>query len=374
MDTDNNHSNDSKKDDEVGFPVFHETTQCKNCEQTHEVGFEFCPYCGQKTNEDLTVGVLFYNTISNYFSFDARFFKSFIPLMFKPGILAKRFIEGKRLLYLHPAQMYLFISIVFFFLFSIISRDFIIKTDNVIEEGFKSEKISDTLQTKTIDSVAIAKMTAPLRNSKIVTGMSVEELKTLDSIISVSSSGKNVPIMDFGFDSKKLDSLIAINAPEKEQFKAMGMTDDAGIFTRRFYKQVLKIYKQSGKGVIQAFLDSVPISMFILLPIFAMILKLFFWRRHPFAHHLVFSFYYYSFLFTVFTIIVLTKLIWEIPDWINWLIVFSTFFYLFLAIKNFYKQSYFVSFFKTSIITFTYMLFIMPIAIGVMMVGAFLFY
>lgn len=350
------------------------TTTCKNCEQTHEVDFEFCPYCGQKTNEDLTVGVLFYNTISNYFSFDARFFKSFIPLMFKPGILAKRFIEGKRLLYLHPAQMYLFISIVFFFLFSIISRDFIIKTDNVIEEGFKSEKISDTLQTKTIDSVAIAKMTAPLRNSKIVTGMSVEELKTLDSIISVSSSGKNIPIMDLGFNSKKLDSLITIKAPEAEQLKAMGMKDDAGIFTRRFYKQVLKIYKQSGKGVIQAFLDSVPISMFILLPIFAMILKLFFWRRHPFAHHLVFSFYYYSFLFTVFTIIVLTKLIWEIPDWINWLIVFSTFFYLFLAIKNFYKQSYFVSFFKTSIITFTYMLFIMPIAIGVMMVGAFLFY
>ena len=33
--------------------------------------------------------------------------------------LAKRFIEGKRLLYLHPAQMYLFISVVFFFLLSV---------------------------------------------------------------------------------------------------------------------------------------------------------------------------------------------------------------------------------------------------------------
>lgn len=124
------------------------TTTCKNCEQTHEVDFEFCPYCGQKTDVDLTFGVLFYNTISNYFSFDARFFKSFIPLMFKPGILAKLFIEGKRLLYLHPAQMYLFISVVFFFLFSIVTRESISKLDNLFEEGFKSEKISDTLQTK----------------------------------------------------------------------------------------------------------------------------------------------------------------------------------------------------------------------------------
>ena len=90
---------------------------CKNCEKEYNDSFEFCPHCGQKSNDELTIGILFYNTISNYFSFDARFFKSYIPLMFKPGYLPNKFIEGKRLLYLHPAQMYLFISVVFFFLF-----------------------------------------------------------------------------------------------------------------------------------------------------------------------------------------------------------------------------------------------------------------
>ena len=94
------------------------TAKCLNCEEPLEEGFKFCPNCGQKTNEILTVGVLFYNTIANYLSFDARFFKSFFPLMFKPGMLAKCFIQGKRLLYLHPAQMYLFVSVVFFFLLS----------------------------------------------------------------------------------------------------------------------------------------------------------------------------------------------------------------------------------------------------------------
>ena len=253
MENNNNHSNGSEKNDEVGFTIEHEITACKNCEEDYEVGFQFCPHCGQKTNEDLTVGVLFYNTISNYFSFDARFFKSFIPLMFKPGVLAKRFIEGKRLLYLHPAQMYLFISVVFFFLFSIVSRDSVNKLDNLFEEGFKNEKILDTLKTKPIDSVTVAKITAPLKNSKIITGMDEKELKALDSIITASSGGENIPKMDFGFDSKKLDSLIAINAPEKEQFKAMGMKDDAGIFTRRFYKQVLKIYNFTNYGIFSLF-------------------------------------------------------------------------------------------------------------------------
>jgi len=374
MGTDNNNDPISEENTDVGFHMEHELTTCKNCEQDHEADYGFCPYCGQKTNEDLTVRVLFYNTISNYFSFDARFFKSFIPLMFKPGNLAKRFVEGKRLLYLHPAQMYLFISVVFFFLFSIVSRDFVNKTDNVFEEGFKSEKEKDTVQRQLLDSADVAKITAPLKNKELISGLNEEELENLDSIITANSSSKNIPVMDLGFDSKKVDSLIAIKAPKSEIYTAMGMEDDASMITRRFYAQALKIYDQSGKGVVQAFLDSIPISMLLLLPIFAFILKLFFFRRGPFAHHLVFSFYYYSFLFTVFSIIVIANFIWEVPDWVDWLVAISTFLYLFIAIKRFYGQGYFISFIKTSLATFIYMIFVLPIALIVMSIGAFLFY
>ena len=374
MENNNNINSNSEKEDEVDIPVRFGATACQNCEIEYEVGFQFCPHCGQKTNEDLTVGVLFYNTISNYFSFDARFFKSFIPLMFKPGILAKRFIEGKRLLYLHPAQMYLFISVVFFFLFSIVSRDFVDESDAAFERGFKYEDSVDTLKTKVIDSVAIAKITAPLRNNNVITGMNEEDLKALDSIITLNANTNNIPSLNFGFDSKKLDSLIATNALEAEQLKAMGMKDNAGLFQRRIYTQGLKIYKQSGNGLFQAFIDSIPISMFILLPIFAFILKLLFFKRGPFTHHLVFSFYYYSFLFTVFSIIVIVNYVQEIPDWIDWLVALSTFFYLLFAIKRFYGQGYFLSFFKTCVATFVYITFVTPIAIGVMIAGAFLFY
>ena len=95
---------------------------CKNCDHLLEEDHRYCPECGQKTDEELTVKVLFNNTISNYFSVDSRFFVSFLPLVFSPGYLASRFVEGKRLKYLHPAQFYLFISVVFFFLLSIETR------------------------------------------------------------------------------------------------------------------------------------------------------------------------------------------------------------------------------------------------------------
>ncbi|HNU60388.1 MAG TPA: DUF3667 domain-containing protein, partial [Aquaticitalea sp.] len=105
-------------------------SDCHSCAQKFEAQYPYCPYCGQKAQTKLTLGVLFNNTINNYFSVDARFFKSFVPLILKPGYLAKKFVQGKRA-YLHPAQFYLFISIVFFFLFSFISR----KQSEVLNEA-----------------------------------------------------------------------------------------------------------------------------------------------------------------------------------------------------------------------------------------------
>lgn len=349
---------------------------CQNCDQEFEQEFNFCPHCGQKDKDELTMGVLFYNTISNYFSFDARFLRSFIPLMFRPGFLAKKFVEGRRLQYLHPAQYYLFVSVIFFFIFSFQTREYNQQFDDVLKKGFDSTSSSnkDSIAENGLDSVQISKITNPLKDSQIITRMEEEQLQDLDSILKENIQTKEDFEMNLGYDRKKLDSLIAIEAPEQEQLKAMGMKDDAGFMARRFYTQMLKFQKNSGGGILQGFFDSIPISLFILLPIFAFILKLFFWRRGAYSHHLVFSFYYFSFMFLVLSFIMLTNLFWKIPDWIDWLIALSTYLYLLIGIKNFYGQSFVVSFFKTGLISFFYTMMVIPIAIVVLAVASFLIY
>jgi len=349
---------------------------CKNCEKEFLEEFQFCPFCGQKSKDELTMGVLFYNTISNYFSVDARFFRSFIPLMFRPGFLAKRFVEGKRLLYLHPAQYYLFASVIFFFLFSFQVREYNQKVDTVLKKGFENDAVLqiDSLQKKTIDSASIAKLTQPLKDKNVITGVDTKELEKLDSIIAVNSNNTNNSSINFGYDKNKLDSLIAIGAPESDQLRAMGMEDDAGFLKHRFYSQMLKFQKNNGGGILQAFFDSIPLALFILLPIFAFILKIFFWRRGSFAHHLVFSFYYFSFLFTLLSIILILNYFWNVPNWIDWFLVLFINIYLFIAVKQFYKQGYILSFFKTGTVLFIYMLFVLPIAIVIMTASSFLFY
>jgi hypothetical protein len=88
----------------------------------------------------------------------------------------------------------------------------------------------------------------------------------------------------------------------------------------------------------------------------------------------VFSFYFFSFLFTAFTIIMLGNFIYPIPDWIDWLLVLMTGIYLWIAIKKFYGQGYFVSLLKTGIISFLYLLVVLPGALVVLVIVSFLIY
>ena len=352
---------------------------CQNCEQPYDEGFQFCPHCGQKTNDELTIGVLFYNTISNYFSFDARFLKSFIPLMVKPGYLAKEFIKGKRLLYLHPAQMYLFISVIFFFLFSFSVRNQAETLNTELKKTLNKDDITvlDSVELRQRDSLKHIndslnkiELRKTLEDNKLLTRMTEKEI---DSLVEIGDASKTN--VNFGFNESEIDSLINANASDNEIYKSMGLEEDAGWFQRKMYEQALKFYKsRDGGNILKAFYDTIPIALFFLLPIFALILKILYYKKGKYAHHLVFSFYFFSFLFTTFSFIVGLNLIWDIPDYIDWLIAFSTFVYLMIALRKFYGQGWFLSWLKGSIDTFTFMAIIVPVAAFIIGMFAFLFY
>jgi hypothetical protein len=285
-------------------------------------------------------------------------------------------VSGKRLMYLHPAQMYLFISVIFFFLFSFKIREYNSSFDNVLKQGFGLEQSKDSTNMNPLDSTTVANINETFKEEGLFSDMSDEEKQELDSIMKLVTMPQNVKNdFAFGYDRVKLDSLISAGASEKEQLKALGMEDDAGFTTKLFYKQGLKLHKNKGGGIVQALFDTIPISLFILLPIFAMILKVFFWRRGTFAHHLVFSFYYFSFLFVTMSIVLaFNYFIVDIPDWIDWLIIMSTFFYLVFAMRTFYQQGFIMSFIKASVASFVYMMFVLPVAMTIMLGLAFLFY
>lgn len=322
--------------------------QCKNCEKSSEPSFVYCPYCGQETANTLTVGLLFSNTISNYFSIDGRFFKSFIPLMTRPGVLAKRFVDGKRKLYLHPAQFYLFISVVFFFLFSFTVR----KADDNLTKTLRNLFNKET----SIDSAKLDLFEVNL---------------TLDSL---ETDKEKTTANAFYFKKEILDSLIKIGAPLPEKLRAMGLKEDKGALTTKVFTQVLKLYEQKGGGIIQTLYDTIPIAMFVLLPLFALLLKLTYWRRATFAHHIVFSFYFFTFLFTTFCIRLLVNTFVSIPLWVDILFFTSFLIYLVLALSHFYRSNWKNALLKGTFISFSFLVLFLPLTmVGIVMVSFLLY-
>lgn len=343
---------------------------CKNCEKSFDVSFNYCPYCGQETANNLTVGVLFSQTIRNYFSIDGRFFKSFIPLMTRPGVLARRFVNGKRRVYLHPAQFYLFSSVVFFFIFSFTVRKVDNEVSRALEQGFNKVVSLDSVSVIT-DSVGIQSAPKTLLDNPAHTARSDEEMMRVDSVIMDEQKVSN---NSFNFRKEVLDSLIAVGAPQNQKLVAMGMKEGAGVLTSKIYIQLLKLYEKKGGGILKTLYDTIPIAMFFLLPLFALLLKLFYWRRGLYAHHLVFSFYFFTFLFTTFSLLILLNTFTDIPMWVDVLIFLYFIAHLMLSLRHFYKSHWLGAFTKGIIISLMYMLIVLPIAmVGVIFISFLLY-
>ncbi|WP_452224544.1 DUF3667 domain-containing protein [Lacinutrix chionoecetis] len=194
---------------------------CKNCDGEFKSNFQFCPHCGMKDKEELTLGVLFYNTVNNYLLYDSKFFKSFVPLMTKPGFLPNKFIAGRRLSYLHPAQLYLFVTFIFFFMFSFVTS----KQELKLNEDFKvvtSEMKDELVQVET-DSSDKAELYSALKKTQPFTGATDKEIDSIVNKTNLNSPKKQITL---GYNIKRVDSLLDINAPKEEIYKEMGMDEN----------------------------------------------------------------------------------------------------------------------------------------------------
>ena len=98
-----------------------ESKLCKNCKSV--LSGLYCSECGQKDTDLLSVKANLKEFTDNIFSFDSRFFITLKYLITKPGFLTIEYWSGKRTKYLPPLRLYLFISILYFFIISLINDD-----------------------------------------------------------------------------------------------------------------------------------------------------------------------------------------------------------------------------------------------------------
>jgi hypothetical protein len=326
---------------------------CKNCNTEFQEGTNFCPQCGQSTTEKLTLGELFRNTISNYFSVDARLFKSIFPLLFRPGFLPRQFINGKRTVYLHPAQLYLFFSVIFFFLLSLSTRYQSERADEALEKGFSSGEVINVMDSLQVDS--------SMRDSMIN-----QKLFSDTASLSTDILGN--------FDKEKVDSLHKEGANFEEILQAAGVKKDDHGIKRYLAAQSLRLYLKRGAGFLDIFYGTIAFVLFISIPIFALFLKLLYFHRGPYVHHLVFTFDFFAVLFIGLLINIILIKIAAQPSALLVVLYMLLVLHLFLSLKFFFQQKWLVTVFKLTILLTLFSFFLIPLSIILTGTIAFLIY
>ena len=298
--------------------TFRKTDTCSNCNASLS-NANYCPECGQQnTTKNVGIGILVKDFIDDFFTLDSRLFKTIFPLLFKPGFLTLEYNKGKRIKYLPPLRMYLVLSIL---IFLIPSKN----TDNISQSSSKDHN---------------AELKKNLAN--------VDSYETLGS-----SSIDSITRLEFGSDTFLFNSKsVQTNEIYKDSVVDVlwvYMKDDSFVSflgekaVKNWMTNALSIY-QSGNTQ-DVFLDylasKLPNMMFVMLPLFALLLMLFF-RKHNilYVETLVFSLHFHSFYF--FSICVAKLLLLFLSSglvafFLNLLLPFV---YLILALKKIYEQSY----------------------------------
>lgn len=302
---------------------------CSNCGTELLKEENYCPNCGQK-NTDLNISLheLIHDFAGDYFTFDSKFFRTIGPLIFKPGFVAKNFIDGKRQRYIAPLRIFIFLSFITFFLWGLaFNKDTKEKEKNNVE-------MLDQSASSILDSINA--------NNTILT-LNYNE----DSLDTDSSANNSLSyILNKDNDAGEITDSIA--------------SDESEIL-RRFIYQGLRMYQAEEGSVSNYFMGNLSIVLLVLQPFFALLLKLFYFRKKSFFYieHLVFSLYYHAFILLSTIILFILSFYLSSDYLILWLILISGL-YLFLALKRFYNQSWGVSFIKSGLISFLYMAFIVP--------------
>jgi hypothetical protein len=306
---------------------------CLNCNT--EVLGRYCQNCGQ---ENIEPKETVWHLISHFFQdithFDGKFFNSLKYLVTRPGFVSKEYMIGRRASYINPIRMYVFTSAIFFLIFF---SFFKINEKSVVTTNMNGKTYA---QIEAMDSLAFDAFTKNVNkeDKKPELPMSRPEFKKyFDSVTDLG----NFQFTPGHYKSKaQYDSLLQSGKKKHNWFER-----------QMIYKNIEINEKFKGrKGEIvttffEILLHSLPQMFFILLPLFAGILKLLYIRRknYYYVNHGIFSIHFYIFSFiSMLVIFGLSKLNsalnWGFISFIEVMLGFGILFYLYKSMHNFYQQ------------------------------------
>lgn len=378
-----------------------------NCENCHSiVKGRFCSECGQSTESSLKYfWTVILHLLDDIFSFDSRASRTIVPLLFNPGFLTKEYIAGRRVHYVPPLRLYLFISIIFF-----LSLKFFIDTDfNALTEKNKNQKITEITQRidQQIEALQTEKISAPPKTIETITNNINQLIKYKNDIASEKKDLKVHSIIDLAdlelkriknkapltkvqqqkYDrikqalnsGKEINDIVTISNNDKGTLELSFLTEENNKIlnakAEELETKAAELLKTSPNKLFREAISKLPQIMFVILPLFALLLKvMFILKKRLYMEHLTVALHSHSFIFLSILLIEIFNLALEsLNDPESFLerilIILSALLvcwipvYLYLMQKRIYQQGYLITSIKYFVIGILYIILLATAAI-----------
>ncbi|WP_310092303.1 DUF3667 domain-containing protein [Pseudoxanthomonas sacheonensis] len=356
---------------------------CENCHAP--LHGEFCHQCGQSIHNPVRhAGHALEEVFESFWHLDGRVFRTLRDLL-RPGHTAMEYLAGHRQRYLPPLRIFVIMSLLAFF----VGRATIHFDDEPVSPQVDVTAIT---QSKTVAEVERNRdrMLAELEEGrkeggKVIPGVDAVIIAAQVKIqgeaanrIVELTSGKNAEAAstaqkDGAEAAPSKGELFSIENeawnPEANPVKIGWLPAFANAWlTRKAGHAIdnIKLMENRPDRYFQAFMGSLPSALFVLVPVFALMLKLsYFFQRRLYMEHLVVALYSHVFLLMALTtIFVFMALSGALSAHVHWLSILLNIavvllllwmpIYLLLMQKRVYGQGWIMTLVKYSVIGFVY--------------------
>jgi len=376
---------------------------CLNCGTV--LAGPFCHYCGQPDKNLMRFfPVLLREMLADFLDFDSRFARTMKPLLFHPGRLTRDYLDGRRFRYTPPLRLYIFASMAFFLVAAMLASSAITIANKEDGEGRSiqlggghiSAQIDQELD-EAISSGALSEKDAAEVRQVIRKGGVTENTAgsgtTKESGTSATVEAETQSTQETGSSgdtgSEESEDTITINGKPWDRVTNPFIIPFAPDFINDWVNNEIEESPQKGREIeanpniiVDKIMDVFPIAVFIMLPLVALLLK--FWylfSGHYYIEHLIHALHNHAFLFVVFIMAILADALagWMEPEtegmwsdfagWFDLVLAVWIPLYLLISLKKVYRQGWFLTLTKFSLVGISYVILLSLITAGAAIAG-----
>jgi hypothetical protein len=344
---------------------------CQNCGEP--LLGPHCYRCGQPVNGLVRhFSSIVGDFLDSVLNIDARVFRTLWPLLAKPGYLSCEYFAGRRVRYVSPVRLFVFLSILTFF----IARLTISASGEAIQFGGDDAIANATsvAQVEKLRDDALARLTAGRARARGVPGADAE-LRTGQDEIRDQAQRRIATLRDAQARGEpppraKPDITFGNAKPWDAKTNPLQVGWLPAFANRWINTQIGHAEKnvarmQDDPSLFKdAILGAIPSTLFVLLPVFALMLKLLYlFRRRLYMEHLIVALHSHAFLCLALLLVFLAM---ALAQWapvvagvcglIEGLLFAWMPLYLLLMQKRVYRQGWPMTLFKYSVLGISYVM------------------